>query len=278
MPQFVATLATNNALADLRIFLKTLSLWNQDPPTVYLYTDSVVATAIPSFNYKGTIIHKVALEPYTGLTRAQMERLPGSAGSLFFDLTLEKLNLLQWAFDSGVPNIFFFDSDICFFGPLPTIPDESLIALSPHLIREKDEAQYGKYNAGFMWLGTSSTIGAWREACKQSRFFEQAALECFDSPEWKLYEFPIQHNYGWWRLWQGRAKPLEMKAAWSINRNQSPSGIIINGQPLCSIHTHWTEKSDAATVEFNQFVLNILGKLQSSHRAAKTLLGIISLA
>jgi hypothetical protein len=273
MPIFVATLATNHALADLRIFLKTLALWNSELPTIYMFTDSPVEAALPSLQYPGQIIHKNVLQQYSGINRSQMEKIKGQQyGSLWFDFQAEKINLLQWAFDSGAPNVFFFDSDICFFAPLPKIPDGTLVALSPHLIRPGDEARFGKYNGGFLWMGTSTAVEAWRAACPESRFFEQAALECFNSPEWKLYEFPIQHNYGWWRLWQGRASHVEMKAGWSINRNKSPSGILVNGEPLCSVHTHWTEKGDLATAEFNQFVLNMLGKLQSSHAPAKKLL------
>jgi hypothetical protein len=275
MPHIVATLATSNALADLRVFLKTIVLWNE-PPTIYLYTDSTVAAAIPSFDYKGRLIHKNVLDSYTGLTRAEMERLPGPVGgaSLFFDLTLEKLNLLQWVFDSGEAATFFFDSDICFLGPLPTIPDGTAVALSPHLIRPGDEARFGEYNAGFLWM-TPAAIPAWRAACSTSRFFEQAALECFNAPEWNLYRFPIQHNYGWWRLWQGRENPATLLASWKIHRNPAHAGIVVDGQPLCSVHTHWGDR-DPATANFNRIVLEMLGKMRSSHPPAKRLLALLA--
>lgn len=275
-PQIIATLATNQALYDLRIFVKTLTLWNPIPPTIYLFADKAVLDAIPFLNYKGIIHHKEALTRYTGLPRSSMERIPGTKGSsLFFDFTLEKIDLIEWAFQSGAPNVFFFDADICFLAPLPLAPPEPYkIALSQHQIRDADEAKFGKYNAGFMWFGAPETCEAWREACKTSRFFEQAALECFDGPAWAgaLYQFPIQHNYGWWRLWQGKRPARELKDTWSVHRIH---GITVEGKQLCSIHTHWQDMGDAAVNEFNRYVAEFLIKLSGPVPNAKKVLQIV---
>jgi hypothetical protein len=275
-PQIVATLVTNQALYDFRIFVKTLTLWNPIPPTIYLFADKEVIDALPSLNYKGTIHSKEALTQYTGLTRATMERRLGKHGaSLFFDFTLEKIDLIEWAFGQGAPNVFFFDADICFLAPLPEPPPEPYkVALSQHQIRDGDEARFGKYNAGFMWFGAPETCTAWREACKTSRFFEQAALECFDGAEWSsaLYQFPIQHNYGWWRLWQGKRNARELKETWSVHRIH---GITVEGKQLCSIHTHWQDTGDIAINEFNKYVLDYLKKLSAYLPAMKKLVHIL---
>ena len=276
----IATLATNHAISDLKIFLKSLGLWSC--PTVYIYADSFVSEKVKSFGYKGTIVVKTTLDIYSGKTRLEMERIPGKfpGKSLWFEFQMEKLALLDWVFtadstakESGV---FYLDSDICFFGPLPSVPSGYDVAVSPHNIRARDEALYGAYNAGFMWIRTKEAVVAWLQACDTSRFFEQAALEIFDSEEWsgRTYKFPVQNNYGWWRMFQGEAPFGELQKKWSIFRKADHSGIVVEGQPLGSIHTHLIT-NDKTTAAFNMFVKMLLGKLAPSHPPAKKLLNII---
>lgn len=281
-PRFVATIVTNQAFYDFRIFLKTLRLWysKSELPTVYVFLDSDGMNLLNEFKdkYGGPIIAKECLNPYSGLDRSQMERLQGTSGkSLFYDLTLEKLELLEWVFDvepdASTTGVFFFDADICFLGPIPSVPASKTVALSRHHIRETDELKFGKYNAGYLWMRDRAAITEWQTACINSRFFEQAALECFDEEPWssKLYQFPIQHNYGWWRLWQGTKSPNEILTGWSLFRSTSSAGINVDGAALCSIHTHWNT-SDTATREFNRIVFEYLKKLAPSSMNASRLL------
>ena len=284
----IATLATKHALPDLRIFLKTLQLWNstaaQPLPKVYIFTDTAIADAIPSIGYSGEIIVNETLEAYSNYTRADMERLPGEWGNLFFQFMVEKINLLEWVFEAEGSaardqGVFFFDADICFLGPLPKVPSVATVGLSRHYIRDADESRYGKYNGGFMWLREPKALDAWRNACKTSRFFEQSALECFDGPEWAetLYSFPIQNNYGWWRLFQGEKKAEELRLDWRIHRAAGHSGILLQGSPLLSIHTHWVT-SDNTTQMFNSFVMGILKLVSKSHEPAKQIVRIVAAA
>jgi len=274
----VATLATNNAFVDLEILLKTLELWYKDlAPTVYLYSDSETAERV---KYRGSIIVRKVLDKYSGKTRREMETAPGSfAGkSLWFEFQMEKLSLLEWALLEGeaADGVYYLDSDICLFKTLPAIPSNYDVALSPHFIRERDEALYGKYNAGYVWVRTLEAVMAWRNACTKSRFFEQAALEVFDSEEWssKTYTLPVQNNYGWWRMFQGRMIPSDLQTKWKIFRSADHSGILIEDLPLGSIHTH-SVTSDYTTHSFNMFVLDLLKKLAQRHSPAKKLLNIL---
>ena len=283
MAPLVATLATNQALTDLRIFLQTLALWAKEPPTVYLFADKEVVDALPTIPYKGRVIYKECLSGYTTLRRPQMERLPGQYGSLWAQFMAEKINLLEWvvevAPEATTDGVFFFDSDITFFGPLPAIPEApTAIALSPHFIREGDEARYGAYNGGYLWLRDPAALVAWRAACNKSRFYEQAALECFNASEWagRVATFGPQENYGWWRLWQGRRPSAELAAAWSMRREPFHSGILVEGKPLGSVHTHWGPGQPADAEAFNSFVLGWLKKLAGSHGPAKALLRILA--
>ena len=280
MTKFIATLATNLAYNDLKIFIKTLSLWCKDDyPVVYLYADD----ALPAIDYPGRLVRKSALNKYSAFSRATMEKMASTKySSLWLEFQMEKLNLFDWVFESEptaqADGVFYFDADICFLGPLPQVTENAVVGLSPHMIRDADEAKYGKYNAGFIWMKGSDVVNAWRKACANSRFFEQAALECFDTEEWcnRVYMFPVQHNYGWWRLWQGKRPVKDLMNEWSMQRSAKHSGIIVQDAPLSSIHTHWSERFDRATHEFNMMVIKQLQVLAPFHLPAQRVLDIVS--
>jgi hypothetical protein len=180
---------------------------------------------------------------------------------------------MEWALalsaiDGDMNGVLFCDADICHLGPLPEIPNGTELALSPHMIRKSDTDRFGIYNAGFLWFREKAVAVKWRELCATSRFFEQACLEELEV-DYKLYQFPVQVNYGWWRLWQGTQSPPVLQAEWSIHRTgETSSGISVSKNPLLSIHTHWGEKSDRATYEFNMWVLGQLMKLTSVKKTA----------
>lgn len=267
----VATLVTRPALEDFELLLFTLNLWNSTKPRLYVFTDAesklAVVNAVAKLYPNTQVNVKTALDAYTGLTRADMERRPGrSYATLFGDFTAEKTTLMEWALESEPEGVLFCDADICHMAPLPVIPEGSELALSPHMIRAGDAAKYGYYNAGYLWIRNPKIVREWREACATSRFFEQACLEDLAAAyKPTLYEFPIQVNYGWWRLWQGMTSPDKLQTAWSFFRpvDGGNSGLLVEGLPLQSIHTHWYEKNDAATYAFNQWVLEKLRKLSS---------------
>ena len=279
---FVCTLATINALQDLVYFLKSLMLWNKVVPTVYIFADKDVVDALAKIKYTGKIYIKDALSAYSYKTRQQMERISISDNkSLWYQFQMEKLNLLEWVFTSektaSQDGVYYLDADILFLGELPTISNAYDVAVSPHMIRRTDEARYGTYNAGYFWTKTMEAVGAWRVACESSRFFEQAGLEIFDSPEWstRLYKFPAQTNYGWWRMFQADTDYSELQKRWGIRRDAKHSGITVDGQPLNSVHTHWIT-TDFTTKTFNIFVKQYLEKLAPRHNPAKQLLSIIA--
>ena len=272
----IATLVNEFAIDDLKVLLFTLELWNAKPPTVYIFSDSKSAPLIKAIKYGGSVIIKEdALNAYTGLNRRAMEGRRDIRGkSAFAEFTEEKTVLMEWALaaSSGSNGVLFCDADICHLGPLPDIPDGTELALSPHMIRKSDTDRYGIYNAGFLWFNRQEVAVKWRELCATSRFFEQACLEEL-AVEYKLYEFPVQVNYGWWRLWQGSQAPANLQAEWGIHRAENTCGISIRSGsseklPLLSIHTHWAEKSDRATYEFNMWVLGQLRKLVSVKKTA----------
>lgn len=284
-PSLVATLATVDAIKDLRVLLYTLGAFNSPAPTVYLYCDERVADIAPSLKYPGQLHLNTALTRYSGLTRLQMEAQAGKAPgkSMWMELMMEKLNLIEWVFGAEgsraqLGGVLFCDADICFLGPLPRIPTSAALALSRHHIRGHDEARFGRYNGGFLWVTDLELIAAWRDACDGARFYEQSALE--DVAEalqaaapTALYEFPRTQNYGWWRMWQGEEPPEVLQREWTMNRMKCPNGvgILLNGEPMGSVHTHWAEQRDRATVVYNQWVLEWIRKLSTAHPPAKKL-------
>jgi hypothetical protein len=266
-----------DALADFSIFCGTLEMWHPDA-TLYIFTDSDTRAALTEIKFKGAINLMTAMDSYRGLTRKEMEKTPGHLyDTLFKDYTYEKANVLDWIFESepqladSQDGVWFLDADICHFAPLPKVPASSTLALSPHYIQLKDEALYGKYNAGFLWLNDPLLVQAWRTLGVKSRFFEQAALEDLASRAGTgLYEFPIQVNFGWWRMFQGRASYQDVQRQFSVSQN----GIQFMGLPIQSFHTHFHE-TDSVTGLFNRWLRELL-KPFSDKAPLNGLLSLIS--
>lgn len=288
-PTTVATLANEHALVDLELMFRSLEAWNSpNYPTIYLYCDSVVQNTLSKLNYKGKLYTKITLNAYRGLNRGEMEIRRGTHfPTLFGDFTSEKISLMEWALKSLPPSqkangVFFFDADIFFLGPLPSIPRTVTLALSPHYIRDYDSKRFGFYNAGFLWTNSLTHLSKWRDACTRSRFFEQAALEELEEGlnSSEIMLFDVNENYGWWRLWQGLADSSIQKEKWSINRqgvDTSYAGIYVEKKPLGSIHTHWCEKSDMATLQYNLFVYRFMKLLSKTNISIANLLRILDI-
>jgi hypothetical protein len=272
----IATLVNVNALKDLELLLYTLELWNIEKPTVYIYTDHDTATKIRNILYTGKVVIKEELNAYAGLNRSQMEQLPGvTFTTRFADFCAMKPRLLEWAITEEKAGVLFCDADICHLGPLPIIPADSQLVVSPHMIRRFDTDRFGVYNAGYLYIGSVEVAKKWLELCATSRFFEQGCLEdLYAQYRASAHTFPASVNYGWWRLFQGDEKPDTLKKQWHIKRQEGTVGLIVNGLPVQSIHTHFGEKSDFLTVEFNRWILETLKKLESV-RKTKQLLGFI---
>ena len=281
----IATLATGTALEDLRVLLSTLELFNEKPPTVYLFCDTNIAEESSKLKYGGKLHIKDVLNTYSAFDRRTMEAMPGKHfKTLWMDFMTEKINLLRWALKDGAASVLLCDADICFTGPLPSIPPEAKVGLSRHMIVDRDEKRFGTYNGGYTWFSDVAYADVWWDACARARYYEQSALE--DVATYivdkhgaaALYEFPQTHNYGWWRVWQGVKPSSELLKEWSVNRAKAKnaSGICVNGVPLGSVHTHFFERTDISTKQFNAMILGWLKILSQSHPPARKLLAIVS--
>jgi len=275
----IVTLATGEKAAqEVLLLLWGIQQYHRDLPTVYLYTDAPTWKYIIQKNtYKGKLHMKDALSDYQGLTRLQMEKLPGRRfDTRWTDFMCEKINAMRWAFEesSSLEGVWFLDADITVLGPLPSLPPGCEVGVSPHYIKTRDEAKFGRYNGGFLWISEPKFLDVWEEATKTSRFFEQAALEDVAAAAKTVHEFPIQHNFGWWRLWQSEMGSTEMFSQFGFFRGASGIGLTFRGEPVYSIHTHWAEKEDYFINNFNKFILDRLGKL-ARHKPAAEFLGAL---
>lgn len=268
----IALLVNENAIDDLKVFLFSLQLWNTFLPTLYIYSTSKAQPIIDSIEYNGPRVYSTDLDAYSNLSRGQMERMPSKQGlsNLFHDFTVEKCTLMEWAIGLAGKGVLFCDADLCWLGPLPSLPDGDLrLALSPHEIRHTDEVKYGIYNAGLVWIRDLEVVQAWRRASMVSAFFEQLALDSV-SKQFQLYEFGTHVNYGWWRMFQGRTSVDDCKAQWSIHRNAAHSGLCVKGEPVVCIHTHW-KTTDHVTYTFNTWIVGKLTVLKGQPKVGKLL-------
>lgn len=255
-PVFALIVTGKQAFNDFVIFTKTLELWHSDA-ILHIFTDTPTISEFGKLRSKLTMYVANRLDKYAGLTRSDMEaRVGAKYDSLFKDYTYEKADVMRAAFEdlAAVNGVWFNDSDIVHLAPLPLIPSGAKIALSPHYIRAADERLYGKYNAGFFWIGDPTLIDVWIGAASKSRFYEQAALEDVAAAAGTgLYEFPPNVNFGWWRMFQGADPAPHIQSQFSIHRGENGVGLRYARSPLQSIHTHIDDKTSSANGIFNKW-------------------------
>jgi len=269
----IATLVTGkHAVEDFKIFLYSLQLFVTPLPALHIATDDDTLSLLTGLTYHGSREYYTIMNRYTGMDRKEME-----AKGMFKEYTSEKLRVIELAFVDAKTGVWFLDADICFFGPLPTLPATATVGLSPHYIRKSDTDLYGVYNAGFVWLKDLSWVKVWRDAIPASRFFEQAALETVArAAKDGLYQFDVNHNYGWWRMFQSSHSPAHQMELFGINRAIG-AGITVENLPLGSVHTHFTQRT-GITDQFNLFLGRQLGKIEKAHKPAHRLLWYIGSA
>jgi hypothetical protein len=269
----IATLVTGKqAVEDFKIFLYSLQLFVTPLPALHIATDDTTLPLLTTLQYHGSREYYTIMNRYIGMDRKEME-----AKGVFKEYTSEKLRVIELAFVEAKQGVWFLDADICFFGPLPVLPATATVGLSPHYIRKSDTDLYGVYNAGFVWLKDTSWVKVWRDAIPASRFFEQAALETVaKEAKDELYEFDVNHNYGWWRMFQSPHSPTHQKEMFGINRAIG-AGITVENLPLGSVHTHFTQRT-GITNDFNLFMGRQLSKIEKAHKPAHRLLWYIGSA
>lgn len=244
----ISTLTNINGIYDLHILLNSLSKFHKDIP-VFIACDTTVKNIFEKNNYGLTLYFETCLDKYNGMNREQMEQK-----GVFLDFTLEKVTTLQKAM-SQYSNSLFLDADICLLDDLPNVDTSKDVILCRHYIMEQNENKYGHFNVGYFFVNNVKFLDWFRTTSKtRSHFFEQQTLDyCYE--EFKVGYFPIQNNFGWWRLYECD-NPNERIAKFSLQ-----NGVILyDNKRLKSVHTHFSDESNSYNGNFNKFLMTFFEK------------------
>jgi hypothetical protein len=233
------TLATKNVYSDLIHLLTSIEKYYSDIP-IYILCDTFIENKIKDKYSNIKIYNK--LDKYSNKNRAEMEN-----DNIWTEFMLKKAEIIDISLEYNY-NTLFVDSDIIFLDSNLEIDYSKEIGLSKHEIKEENIQKFGKYNGGFIYVSSKNFTKFWLEKTKSSRYMEQACLEMVPD-EFTYFEFPINHNFGWWRLFESD-NPEEI-----INnfRFQSKE-IFYSDKKLNSIHTHLNENNNLLNVHFNNFL------------------------
>lgn len=240
-PESFSTLATGTAIKDLELFYYSLRRFYPDTP-VYLICDAEIHRwAITQQDHN--LITLMSLDKYSGMNRSQME-----AAGTWCDFMLEKCSVIDAALADHA-NTLFLDCDQCVMSHIHVEPCE--VGLSPHHIKKQNEQRYGKYNAGFVFVASPKFTNWWRQNTPGSKYMEQGVLEQAHT-EFDIWEFPIQHNYGWWRLYECD-DPSSRESLFAYDLR-----LTYDGLPVTTLHTHFFDDSFIYTAKFNKFIMNLM--------------------
>ena len=244
----IATMTNINGKFDLSLLLMTLSRKHKDIP-VFIACDTEVKKYFEKNNY-GLVLHfETCLDKYNSMNRQQMEEK-----GIWLDFMLEKETVMRSAMNLNT-NCLFLDADICLLDGLPNIDLSKDVILCRHYILEQNENKYGHFNGGYFFVNNIKFLDWFRTTSKsRSIFFEQQTLD-YCHEEFKVGYFPIQNNFGWWRLFECD-NPQERFNKFNVQNEQ----IYYDGQPLRSIHTHFEETKPSYTIEFNKLIISLLEK------------------
>jgi hypothetical protein len=266
-PIFALIVTGAKTFKEFTIWAKSVEVWHPDA-AAYVFTDDDTLPLFAELKTKLKIFTRSNLSKYTGLTRTDMEaRDSSNYNSLWTEFMYEKAEVIRWAFtqlSAATDGVWFNDADIVHTAPLPHIPEDKTIGLSPHYIRLGDEVRFGRYNGGYFWILDPKLLDVWIAAAPKSRFYEQAALEEVAAvAATTLYEFPPNINFGWWRMFQGTESPNIIASRFSIHRGDRSIGLRYDNAPLQSIHSHMDDLTTSANGAFNKWLNSMSAKLNS---------------
>jgi hypothetical protein len=148
----------------------------------------------------------------------------------------------------------FTDTDIVFLNKFDKETTKQLV-LSQHHINPSDEEKYGKYNVGYLLI-KDKTFPNWlkQTTLTRSKFFEQEGL-IHAEKEFDMEAFSMNHNFGWWRLFQCPETQERYK------KFGYGSTVFYDKTPLISVHVHMV--SDGFKDAHNDKYADIIMKLLS---------------
>tara|TARA_Y100000590_G_scaffold271259_1_gene304550 strand:+ start:1201 stop:2040 length:840 start_codon:yes stop_codon:yes gene_type:complete len=251
-PSAICTLSTYGSIKDLKIFIYSLRLYEPTIP-IHILCDTKTKENMDYFKKDTYLFFYPLLDTYANKNRQEMEQL-----GIWTEFMLKKCDIIDIVLKKkNVKDVLFTDADICFLNELPIIhKNKYVVGASPHFIKKVDTDKYGYYNGGFLWVGDSTITTKWRTYTKTSRFFEQASIEdIMKEYQPHSFEFPIQNNFGWWRLFQCEC-PQDRVKQFTVCIYSGE--VYYQNKPLRSIHTHLTENTDMNMPYFNSILCQLL--------------------
>ena len=244
----ISTLTNKNGIFDLTILLSSLAKYHKHIP-VFIACDTDVKNYFEKNNY-GLILHfETILDKYSDMNRQQME-----SKGIWLDFMLEKETILRKAM-STYSNSLFLDADICLLDSLPNIDFSKDVILCRHYIQEDNEQKYGHFNGGYFFVNNFKFLDWFRTTTKtRSHYFEQQTLD-YCTEEFNVGYFPIQNNFGWWRLFECD-NTNERIGKFKMNNGF----IFYDNSRLKSVHTHFSDMSNSYNGNFNRFLIAFFEK------------------
>lgn len=253
----ISTLTNKNGIFDLTILLSSLSKYHTDIP-VFIGCDTEVQTHFEKNNFDLKLNFVNCLDKYNHMNRQEMEKQ-----GIWLDFMLEKETVLREAMNT-YSNSLFLDADICLLDCLPNIDFSKDVILCRHYIQEENEQKYGHFNGGYFFVNNFKFLDWFRNTSKtRSHFFEQQTLDyCFE--EFNVGYFPIQNNFGWWRLYECN-NSIERMNKFTLNNNS----ILYDHKKLKSVHTHFSDMSNGFNGNFNKFLFKFFEKTNEYNHLLK---------
>ena len=260
-PSCISTMCTKGSWNDLKLMLYSFYQFHPNLK-VFIVCDSFVKKELdggwinentPNLEY----VCIQTLDQYSKMDRRVMEQ-----NGKWLEFMLRKCDSIDAAFQEGYLNTLFVDCDMVFLNTIEFNGgvkglDGSLkqIGRSPHHNKKENQAQFGKYNGGFLWINSPGFTDWWKFASlTQSRYYEQAILENTDK-NYTSFDIPMEYNYGWWRLYECEPNLVqERERLFRVVDNI----VVYDNKPLRTIHTHFGEKKFAYTVKFNNYMMKLL--------------------
>lgn len=261
-PSSFCSLATDKCKKELLGLLLSLSCHHPAASIICLCDDitrSFVEKYAKSHPINLNIMWDESLNLYKGKNRTQMEK-----DNSWTEFQMMKTKVIDKALEL-YPDTLLLDSDIIICNTIDCIDTSKDLGVSPHFIKKSDTDKFGYYNGGVLWTKNKSVPAAWRNATKNSRYYDQASIEDL-ARMYSHFEFGPNYNMSWWRLQQGDEPIAKIKSYFNINESQK---ITFKGQPLGFIHTHFNRKEEEY---FNSFIINLF---RMAHPTYSRELGII---
>ncbi len=250
----ISTIVTYNLINEFYILEHSLSLFNKKT-IINVLCDDKSFELIKKLN-------KDNINLYNDLKNLDYLDIK-NRGKSWEKLMINKIDIIEKSLEKFGETLYV-DTDIVFLNTFEKVVDKDL-CLSQHLIHTTDEAKYGKYNGGYFYVKNKNYLNWFRNKVEeltikneyplsQNKLYEQYSLTLAEK-DFETESFEIQHNFGWWRLFQcNETEARYKKFGYGAN-------VFYDKTPLISVHVHMV--SDGYKDVHNDKFADIIMKLLS---------------